>query len=76
MQLFRAPDIPLCLFVLTTAVLSRSFITFIAEKEEKTTRLENRQITGVIGTSQFLRRIKLVSNSLSNALCTPPLTEF
>ena len=56
MQLFRAPDIPLCLFVLTTAVLSRSFITFIAEQEENTTRLENRQITGVIGTSQFLRR--------------------
>ena len=56
MQLFHSTDITLCLFVLTTAVLSRSFIALIAEQEEKTTRLENRQITGVIGTSQFLRR--------------------
>ena len=56
MHFFRVTDITFCLFVLTTAVLSRSLFTFIAEQEEKTTRLENRQITGVIGTSQFLRR--------------------
>ena len=56
MQSFHGTDITFCIFVLTTAVLSRSLFTFIAEQEEKTTRLENRQITGVIGTSQFLRR--------------------
>lgn len=56
MQSLRGTDITFCLVVLTTAVLSRSLFTFIAEQEKKTTRLENRQITGVISTSQFLRR--------------------
>ena len=56
MQILWSTNITLCLFALTTVVLSRSLFNFIAEQEETATKLENRQVSGVIGTSQFLRR--------------------
>ena len=56
MQISCTTDITLCLFALTTAVLSRSLFNFIAEQEETATNLETRQVPGVIATSQFLRR--------------------
>ena len=43
-------------FALTTVVLSSSRFNFIAEQEGTAPNLETRQVTGVIATSQFLRR--------------------
>ena len=55
----------LCLFVLATVVLSRSHFDFIAGHEETATNLETRQVTGVIATTQFLRRAYQACNQLS-----------
>ena len=56
MHFFLGTDITFCLFVLTTTVLSRFSFNSIAEQEETATNLETRQVSGVISTSQFLRR--------------------
>ena len=56
MQILWCTNITLRLLALTTVVLSKSLFNFIAERDETATKLEDRQVSGVIGTSQFLRR--------------------
>ena len=65
MQIFFSTHMILCLFVLAIVVLSSSHFDFTAEQEETATILETRQVTGVIATSQFLRRAYQACKQLS-----------
>lgn len=65
MQLSWSAHIIFRLFALTAVALSSYPFSFIAEHDETTTNLETRQVTGVIATSQFLRRAYQACKQLS-----------
>ena len=56
MRSFRYVSANLCILIFPTIVLGKSMLGFFNENGVPATSLEKRQVSGVVGTSQFLRR--------------------
>lgn len=56
MRYFRYINAYLCILVFSTTVLGESLLGFFNNNEVPATSLEKCQVSGVVGTSQFLRR--------------------
>lgn len=56
MRLFRCLCASLYIFFLDTTVLSKPFLKYLSTLKPLLSHIHKRQVSGVVGTAQFLRR--------------------